>query len=85
MIRLVHAGDSGDSKALNSTKRPDILVETRRELKCEGYIRLIFHALDLFSFCLKVLGDMSEIGPESKEPRMFRMSCLVIDDSCTRM
>ncbi len=35
-----------------------MLLETRRERECEGYIRLVFHTLDLFSFHLEALGDM---------------------------
>ncbi len=33
--------------------------ETRQERECEGYIRLLFHTLDLFSSHLESLRDMS--------------------------
>ncbi len=36
-----------------------ILIETRRERECEGYIRPIFHTLDQFSSRLEALGNMS--------------------------
>ncbi len=32
-----------------------LLVKTRRERECEGYIRLVFHTLDLFLSHLKAL------------------------------
>ncbi len=53
--------------------------ETRREWECEGYIRLIFYTLNLFSFRLKAL----KISLKSRETRLYRMSCLVIDDTRT--
>ncbi len=42
---------------LNTQVPVYILVKTARE--CEGYIRRIFHAFDLFSSCLVALGKIS--------------------------
>ncbi len=53
--------------ALNILCLVYILVETRQERECEGYIRLVFHTLDLFSSCLEALGDMSVNQSRVKE------------------